>query len=60
MSDRLDDPEFEPSDSQLADAAVRAFTRIEDVHGKEAEHIRRAIAASRAAVLRILETRGAR
>lgn len=60
MSERLDDPEFEPSDAQLCDVAVRAFARIQDVHGLEVEHIRRDIAAAREAVFRVIDARGSR
>jgi hypothetical protein len=60
MSDRLDDPEFEPSDARLSDLAVRAFARIENTHGREVEHIRREIEDARATVLRVLESGGAR
>lgn len=60
MNPRLDDPDFEPSDAQLCDVAVRAFARIQDVHEQEIEHVRHDIEATRAEVLRALAGRAAR
>jgi hypothetical protein len=53
----LADPEFEPTDEQLIELSVRAFSGVRQAHEKALERLRAEIAKTGAAALRELDER---